>query len=72
MTRRERVSADIHMTFDLIRHLIEHPDEIEQIPDQAVVQIVSSDRPMGPPTPEGVPTATFLAHHSFRRVKTAA
>ena len=72
MTRHERVSADVHMTFDLIRHLIEHPEDLEQIPDQAVVQIVSTDRPMAAPVPDGVPTVTFLANRSFRRVKTAA
>lgn len=55
MTRHERVSADVHMTFDLIRQLIEHPEELEQIPDQAVVQIVSTDRPMGAPAPDSVP-----------------
>ncbi len=71
MTRHERVSADIHMTFDLIRHLVAHPEELEQLPDRGVVRIVSTDRPAEPET-SGEPTITFVAERSFRRVKSAA
>jgi len=72
MTRHERVSADIHMTFDLIRHLIAHPDELEQLPDKAVIRIVSTDRAIEAPAPDDLPTIVFVAERSFRRVKTAA
>jgi hypothetical protein len=33
MTRKEKVTKDIEMAFDFARYLIEHPEELDKIPD---------------------------------------
>lgn len=46
MTKKEKVEKNISMTFNLIRFLIEHPETIKQIPDNAELQFIDKDFPI--------------------------
>jgi hypothetical protein len=71
MTRKERVDAEIRITFDLIRHFIAHPEDLDAIPDGAYVDVISSDHvPL--PVPEGATRVLFVASRTFRRLHPAA
>jgi hypothetical protein len=37
MNKKEKAKKDIEMAFDFARYLIEHPDEIEKLPDNSEV-----------------------------------
>lgn len=67
MTKRERIDAEISVAFDLLRFLIEHPAVLKDIPEGAVVEVVSGDRPV-PPGAGGSSAVTFVARRTFTRV----
>lgn len=71
MTRHELISREIHMAFDLVRYLIENPPLLDEIPEGAVVNVESPDRPPIP-APRGVPVVAFTARRVFRRSGEAA
>lgn len=43
MTKKEYVERNIGITFDFVRHLIDHPDMIESIPDSAELDFIDKD-----------------------------
>jgi hypothetical protein len=43
MTKKEYVERNIGMTFDFIRHLIDHPEVINTIPDGAELDFIDKD-----------------------------
>ena len=43
MTNKEIVNRDIGLTFDLIRKIIDNPDLVDKIPDNAVIEFVEKD-----------------------------
>ena len=62
MTRQESVAREIHLAFDLLRHLCANPEQLEKIPDGAYVEIVTSERPTLPRDPV---TSTRRAEDMF-------
>ncbi len=43
MTKKEYIERNIGMTFDFIKHLIDHPKAIESIPDGAELDFIDKD-----------------------------
>lgn len=71
MTRKERATVEIRLGFDLLRHFIAHPKDLDQVPDGAYVDVVSSDHhPLE--VPPGEQLVLFEATRSFRRMRPAA
>ena len=46
MTNKETIERNIGLTFDLVNHLIESPENIDKIPDSATIQFVEKDFPV--------------------------
>jgi hypothetical protein len=67
MTKRERIDAEISVTFDLVRFLVDHPGVLKEIPDGAVIEVISGDRPI-PPRSGARRVVTFVARRAFKRV----
>lgn len=70
MTRHERVGREIQVAFDLLRHLIAHPEDLEDIPSGSYVDVVAPDH-VPQPVPEGKPLVLFESTRVFRRVRSA-
>jgi hypothetical protein len=45
MTNKEIVKRNIGLTFDFVRYLIENPNEIENLPDNFILEFVDKDFP---------------------------
>lgn len=46
MTKKEYVERNIGLTFDFLRHLIDHPEIIETIPGGAELDFIDKDMPV--------------------------
>jgi hypothetical protein len=46
MTKKEYVERNIGLTFDFLRHLIDHPEMIDTIPDGAELDFIDKDMPV--------------------------
>ncbi len=71
MTKHERVGREIQVAFDLLRHLMAHPEDLDDIPNGAYVDVVAPDH-VPVPLPEGEAVALFEATRVLRRVHAAA
>jgi hypothetical protein len=71
MTEHERVAREIGLAFDFLRYVIEKPSELEHLPDGAVLELVTTDRPL-PPRHPNMPAATFVVDRRFRAVPSPA
>jgi hypothetical protein len=45
MTKKEHVERNIGMTFDFVRHLIDHPEIVDIITDRAELAFIDKDMP---------------------------
>lgn len=45
MTRKEFIERNIGMTFDFVRHIIDHPESIKSIPNGAALDFIDKDMP---------------------------
>lgn len=45
MTKKEYVARNIGATFDFVRHVIDHPELIDTIPDGAELDFIDKDMP---------------------------
>lgn len=45
MTKKEYAERNIGMTFDFVRHLIEHPDILNTVTDGAELDFIDKDMP---------------------------
>ena len=45
MTKREYASRNIGLTFDFLKHLIDHPEIVDTIPDGAELDFIDKDVP---------------------------
>ena len=45
MTKKEHIERNIGMTFDFARHLIDHPEIVDTIPDGAELAFIDKDMP---------------------------
>jgi len=72
MTRKERMSREIGLAFDLLQFFIENPDEMDSIPDGAYVDFIGEGHtPIAiPPEPDKL--VLFEVTRKFRRVNHAA
>ncbi|UJS20363.1 MAG: hypothetical protein L3J18_15940 [Candidatus Brocadia sp.] len=48
MTKKEYAERNIGMTFDFIRQIIDHPEIIDTIPDNAELDFMDKDMPVNP------------------------
>lgn len=46
MTKKEYAEKNIGITFDFVRHVIDHPELIETIPDGAELDFIDKDMPV--------------------------
>ena len=46
MTNKETVERNIGLTFDLVNHIIESPENLDKIPDNGTIQFVEKDFPI--------------------------
>lgn len=46
MTKKEYAARNIGITFDFIRQIIEHPEIIDTIPDNAELDFIDKDMPV--------------------------
>lgn len=45
MTKKESVERNIGVTFDFIKHLVEHPEIIDALPNEAEISFIGKDMP---------------------------
>lgn len=78
MERKEIIAKDIGLTFNFLRYLIEHPDEIEKMPDNSELILLPEDDPTLCETNlnnarstkekgEDTPIAVFKVEHTFKK-----
>ena len=71
MTHKERAAVEVRLGFDLLRHFIAHPKDLEQVPNGSYVDVVSSEHfPL--PVPKGEELVLFEASRTFHRHKPVA
>lgn len=70
MTKKEIAAMNIGMTFDFIRHLIDNPGAAGSIPNNAELNFVGADLPLGAETgTEAKTVARYKVSHVFEQVK---
>jgi hypothetical protein len=45
MTKKENVERNIGITFDFIKHLVDHPENIDTLPDGVEIAFIDKDMP---------------------------
>jgi hypothetical protein len=68
MTKKEMVEKNIGMTFDFIRFLVEHPETIKQIPDNAELQFIDKDFPIKEEKTKSKQVAIYRVGHVFEPI----
>ena len=43
MNKKDKIERDISLTFDFLRHLVDHPEMVDEIPDGTEVEFIGSD-----------------------------
>ena len=43
MTNKENINRNIGLTFDFVRYLIDNPKEIDNLPDEFILEFVDKD-----------------------------
>lgn len=70
MTKKEYATKNIGMTFDFIKYLIDHPEDIEIIPDGAELDFVDKDMPVkGGEEIKRRKIARYKVEHIFEPIK---
>ena len=70
MTKKEHTERNIGMTFDFIRHLIDHPKAIETIPDGSELDFIDKDMPFRVKRVAKVKkVARYRVEHVFEPIK---
>lgn len=70
MTKKEYVDRNIGVTFDFIKHIIDHPELMDTIPDGADLDFVDKDIPLK--TKEQLKkkrVTRYKVQHTFEPVK---
>jgi hypothetical protein len=66
MTRKEYVERNIGMTFDFVRHLVDCPEQIESIPNGALLDFIDKDIPFKlKKQTKGKKVARYKVEHVF-------
>jgi hypothetical protein len=70
MTKKEHIERNIGMTFDFLRHLLEHPGDIDSIPDGAELDFIDKDAPFkATESGRGKKVARYKVEHVFERLR---
>lgn len=70
MTKKEYIERNIGITFDFVRHVIDHPELIDTIPDGAELDFVDKDIPFK--TKEQIKRKRVMRYkiqHTFEPIK---
>ena len=70
MTKKEYVDRNIGVTFDFVKHVIDHPELMDTIPDGAELDFIDKDLPhktKGQPKKKKV--TRYKVQHTFEPVK---
>ena len=43
MNKKDKIERDISLTFDFLRHLVDHPEMVDKIPDGTEVEFIGPD-----------------------------
>lgn len=69
MTKKENVERNIGITFDFIRHLIDHPEIIDTIPNGAELDFIDKDMPFKiKEQDKGKKVARYRVEHIFEPI----
>lgn len=68
MTKKEIVEKNISRTFDFIRFMIEHPETIKRIPDNAELQFIDKDFPIEEEKVKGKQVVIYRVGHVFEPI----
>ena len=71
MTKNEIVQKNIALSFDFVRYLVQHPDLLENIPDNAGVEFIERGLPSRgaeSPSCDTCETVVFSVEHIFREI----
>lgn len=70
MTKKEYAERNIGMTFDFIRHAIDHPAILDTIPDHAELDFIDKDMPFKEKEGfKGKKVARYKVGHIFAHVR---
>lgn len=70
MTKKEYVARNIGVTFDFVKHIIDHPELMDTIPDGAELEFIDKDIPLK--TKEQLKkkrVTRYKVQHTFEPVK---
>jgi hypothetical protein len=67
MTRKEKISKDIHLTFEFLRQVVDNPKILDKIPDGSVLEFVEDDFPQKEKASKKAKAKT--ANRKFLRVR---
>ena len=70
MTKKEYVERNIGITFDFVRHIIDHSDLIKTIPDGAELDFIDKDIPLKvKEQTKGKKLVRYRVQHTFESIK---
>ena len=70
MTKKEYADRNIGLAFDFIKQIIDHPDILDTIPDNAELDFVEKDTPVKlKPGRKGKKVVLYKVEHVFAPVK---
>ncbi|MBI4650409.1 hypothetical protein HY745_03805 [Candidatus Desantisbacteria bacterium] len=70
MTKKENIERNIGMTFNFIKHLVEHPEIINTLPDGAEITFIDKDMPFkAKEYPKRKKIARYRIEHIFEPIK---
>ncbi|MBI4763814.1 MAG: hypothetical protein HY787_04335 [Deltaproteobacteria bacterium] len=69
MTKKEYVERNIGVTFDFVRHMIDHPELVDTIPDGAELDFIDKNIPFKEKDQKRKRIARYKVQHSFEPIK---
>jgi len=70
MTKKEYMQRNIGVTFDFVKHLVDHPELLDTIPDGAELDFIDKDIPIKTKKPVSSKKVTrYKIQHTFEPVK---
>jgi hypothetical protein len=68
MTKKEYVEQNIGLTFDFIRHAIEHPNILDEVKDRSELYFIDKNFPLQAASPKKK-TAHYKVEHIFKPIE---
>jgi hypothetical protein len=70
MTKKEYTQRNIGVTFDFVKHLVDHPELLDSIPDGAELDFVDKETPIKTQKPsKNKKVARYRIQYTFEPVK---